>query len=62
MDEAYLRPMIFVGEGAMGIYAPDNPIRAFIVAWKWGAYLGARGARDTASARRSRRGRATTST
>src|SRR4051812_2031911 len=40
MDEAYLRPMIYVGEGAMGIYVPENPIRAFIVAWKWGAYLG----------------------
>ena len=41
MDEAYLRPLIYVGDGAMGIYAPDNPIRATVVAWKWGAYLGA---------------------
>jgi branched-chain amino acid aminotransferase len=41
MDEAYLRPLIYVGDGAMGIYAPDNPIRSTIVAWKWGAYLGA---------------------
>ncbi len=40
LEEGYLRPMIFVGEGAMGIYAPDNPIRAAIIAWKWGAYLG----------------------
>lgn len=24
----------------MGIYAPDNPIRSTVVAWKWGAYLG----------------------
>jgi branched-chain amino acid aminotransferase len=40
MDEAYLRPLIFVGEGAMGVYAPDNPIRTLIVAWRWGAYLG----------------------
>jgi branched-chain amino acid aminotransferase len=40
MDEAYIRPMIYVGEGAMGIYVPENPIRAFIVAYKWGAYLG----------------------
>jgi branched-chain amino acid aminotransferase len=40
MDEAYLRPMVYVGEGAMGIHVPQNPIRAFIVAWKWGAYLG----------------------
>jgi len=39
-DEAYLRPMVYVGDGAMGIYAPDNPIRTLIVAWRWGAYLG----------------------
>jgi branched-chain amino acid aminotransferase len=41
LDEAYLRPMIYVGDGAMGVYAPDNPIRAFIVGYRWGAYLGA---------------------
>ncbi len=40
MEEGYLRPMIFMGEGAMGIYAPNNPVRALVVAWKWGAYLG----------------------
>lgn len=41
MDEAYLRPIVWVGDGAMGVYAPDNPIRTAVVAWKWGAYLGA---------------------
>ncbi|HVY49005.1 MAG TPA: branched-chain amino acid transaminase [Minicystis sp.] len=41
MDEAYIRPVVFVGDGAMGVYAPDNPIRTLVVAWKWGAYLGA---------------------
>ena len=40
MDEGYLRPMVFVGEGAMGIYAPNNPVRTAVIAWKWGAYLG----------------------
>src|SRR5262249_10527258 len=40
MDEAYLRPVIFVGDGAMGVYAPDNPIRTCVIAWRWGAYLG----------------------
>ena len=40
MSEGYLRPMIFLGEGAMGIYAPNNPVRATVIAWKWGAYLG----------------------
>ena len=41
LDEAYLRPLIYVGDGAMGVYAPDNPIRSTIVAWRWGVYLGA---------------------
>jgi branched-chain amino acid aminotransferase len=40
MDEGYLRPMVFLGEGAMGIYAPNNPVRTTVIAWKWGAYLG----------------------
>ena len=40
MTEGYIRPMIYVGEGAMGIYAPNNPIRTAVIAWKWGAYLG----------------------
>jgi len=40
MTEGYLRPMVFVGEGAMGIYAPNNPIRTAVIVWKWGAYLG----------------------
>ena len=53
MTEAYLRPLIFVGDGAMGLYAPDNPVRAAVIAWKWGAYLGdealARGIRTKVS-------------
>ena len=40
MDQGYLRPMIYVGDGAMGIYAPDNAHRSTVIAWKWGAYLG----------------------
>jgi branched-chain amino acid aminotransferase len=40
LDEGYLRPVVFVGEGAMGIYAPNNPARTSVIAWKWGAYLG----------------------
>jgi len=40
MEEAYLRPIIYVGDGAMGIYAPNNPVRTSIIAWRWGAYLG----------------------
>jgi len=40
MEEGYLRPLVFLGDGAMGIYAPNNPVRTLVVAWKWGVYLG----------------------
>ena len=40
MADGYLRPIVYVGDGAMGVYAPNNPIRTAIIAWKWGAYLG----------------------
>jgi branched-chain amino acid aminotransferase len=40
MSEGYIRPIIYLGEGAMGIYAPNNPVRTSVIAWKWGAYLG----------------------
>ncbi len=43
LEECYLRPLAFVGEGAMGLGAMNNPTRVAIVAWKWGAYLGDEG-------------------
>jgi branched-chain amino acid aminotransferase len=42
---AYLRPIAFMGDGAMGLGAV-NPTRAVITAWDWGAYLGDKGIRD----------------
>jgi branched-chain amino acid aminotransferase len=40
MEDAYIRPLVYVGDGAMGVYAPDNPIRSTVIAWRWGSYLG----------------------
>jgi branched-chain amino acid aminotransferase len=40
MADGYIRPMVFIGEGAMGIYVPNNPVRTVVLAWQWGAYLG----------------------
>ena len=37
---AYIRPLVFVGDGAMGLYAIDNPTRLSIITWPWGTYLG----------------------
>jgi branched-chain amino acid aminotransferase len=43
LRSGYLRPVVFIGDGAMGIGAKDNPIGVMIAAWKWGAYLGDEG-------------------
>ncbi|MBX7100653.1 MAG: branched-chain amino acid transaminase [Myxococcaceae bacterium] len=42
---AYLRPIAFMGDGAMGLGAV-NPTRVAITAWDWGAYLGDKGLKD----------------
>ncbi|MBM4370610.1 MAG: branched-chain amino acid transaminase [Deltaproteobacteria bacterium] len=39
LDEAYARPLVYLGDGAMGLYA-SNPSRLAIIVWRWGAYLG----------------------
>jgi branched-chain amino acid aminotransferase len=41
LDEAYLRPLVFIGSGGgFGLGALDNPVRVAIAAFQWGAYLG----------------------
>ena len=40
LKEGYIRPIVFIGEGVMGVYPGDNPIRVAIATWTWGAYLG----------------------
>lgn len=40
LEACYIRPLAYVGYGAMGVYPGDNPIKLAIAAWKWGAYLG----------------------
>jgi len=40
---AYLRPLVFLGSGAMGLGARDNAVHVVIATWEWGAYLGADG-------------------
>jgi branched-chain amino acid aminotransferase len=42
LDECYIRPLVFLGDGEMGL-AAENPVRIAIAAWRWGAYLGADG-------------------
>ncbi len=42
----YLRPLVFVGHGKMGLGTMDNPVRTAIAAWEWGAYLGDEGMKN----------------
>jgi branched-chain amino acid aminotransferase len=46
LEECYIRPLVFIGCGDMGLYCPDNPIRVAIIAWPWGAYLGEEGLKN----------------
>jgi branched-chain amino acid aminotransferase len=43
LEEGYIRPIVFIGEGAMGLHPGSNPIRVAVIAWPWGKYLGEEG-------------------
>ena len=45
LDECYIRPLVYIGYGAMGIYV-SGPIKVAIAAWPWGAYLGEEGIKN----------------
>jgi len=40
LDEGYIRPLVFIGDGAMGLHPGNNPVRVAIISWAWGKYLG----------------------
>lgn len=40
---AYIRPLVYLGYGVMGLYHKDCPVNVSISAWEWGAYLGEEG-------------------
>jgi branched-chain amino acid aminotransferase len=43
LDSAYVRPLVFFGEGGIGISTTKNEVHTFIAAFSWGAYLGEEG-------------------
>ena len=45
MAEAYLRPLVFLGDGELGLGSMGNPVRVAIAVYEWGAYLGEEGLR-----------------
>ena len=61
MDEAYIRPMVYVGEGAMGIYVPEQSDPRVHRRLPLGRVPRARSARERHPRRRSRRGPVITS-
>jgi branched-chain amino acid aminotransferase len=40
LREGYIRPLVYVGDGAMGLNPGDNPVRVAVIVWPWGKYLG----------------------
>jgi branched-chain amino acid aminotransferase len=45
MSVCYLRPLVYLGYGALGLGSTDAPVRTVIAAYEWGAYLGEEGLR-----------------
>jgi branched-chain amino acid aminotransferase len=45
-DSVYLRPLVYLGYGVMGVYHAKAPVRVAVAAWEWGAYLGEDGLKN----------------
>ncbi|NDC82955.1 branched-chain amino acid transaminase [bacterium] len=43
ISSVYIRPLLYVGYGAMGLNPGNNPIDLMMAAWGWGSYLGDEG-------------------
>jgi len=46
LEEGYIRPLVFIGYGEMGLYVKENPVQVIIAAWPWGTYLGDEGIKN----------------
>jgi branched-chain amino acid aminotransferase len=46
LKSCYIRPLVFLGDGEMGLAAVQNPVRAAVIAWPWGSYLGDQGVQN----------------
>jgi branched-chain amino acid aminotransferase len=43
LGAAYVRPLIYLGSGALGLGTFEPPVRSVVAAFEWGAYLGEEG-------------------
>ena len=39
-NNVYIRPLVYLGYGVMGVSHINAPVETIIAAWEWGAYLG----------------------
>lgn len=53
LSEAYIRPIVYLGTGKMGLGARDNPVHLTVAVWNWGRYLGEEGIRNGISVQTS---------
>lgn len=48
-EECYVRPIVFVGDEALGVFPGEDPrLNVAILVWEWGSYLGDRGIQEGA--------------
>jgi len=45
LEECYIRPIVYLGYGTMGVSHRGAPVNVGIAVWSWGAYLGEDGLR-----------------
>ncbi|MEE9275821.1 MAG: branched-chain amino acid transaminase [bacterium] len=43
VEECYIRPLVWLGYGSMGVNPKGADVHAMVAVWKWGAYLGEEG-------------------
>ena len=53
LKSAYLRPLVFLGAGAMGLGTLENPVHTLVAGFEWGAYLGDEGLKNGIRAKTS---------
>jgi branched-chain amino acid aminotransferase len=46
IEACYIRPLAYIGYGAMGVFPKENPVEVSIAVWPWGSYLGDDGVKN----------------
>ena len=46
MGSAYIRPLVYLGSGALGLGSLEPPVRTMVACYEWGSYLGEDGLKN----------------